>query len=350
MLNQPGRMAIRPSYFSILFFLAVIHLGKAQNFGSSYDFLIKESNARTAALGGVTNSLADEDVNMVFSNPAVANARMSKSLGLTFNPSFGSIYQYNVAYADSSEKLGNLFGTLQYLDYGKLKKTDETGYDLGTFNASQYALAVGTSQKKGNFKLGAAFKFIGFQADVYQSIALAVDLGMHYQHPRKQLSLGFAAKNIGATVKKMDQVKMPLPFNLQASLSYKLEHMPLRITASAFYLQETDIQYVDYRQPGTIDANGKETKPKKKVSEQIARHLTIGGEFLLHRSFNLRIGYNHLRRKELRPDLNAGLTGFSMGFVVKLKSLDLAYTYSGWQSSGGQHFLTLSLRIGQMLK
>ena len=148
----------------------------------------------------------------------------------------------------------------------------------------------------------------------------------------------------------MDQVKMPLPFNLQASLSYKLEHMPLRITASAFYLQETDIQYVDYRQPGTIDANGKETKPKKKVSEQIARHLTIGGEFLLHRSFNLRIGYNHLRRKELRPDLNAGLTGFSLGFVVKLKSLDLAYTYSGWQSSGGQHFLTLSLRLGQMLK
>ena len=141
-------MAIRPSYFSILFFLAVIHLGKAQNFGSSYDFLIKESNARTAALGGVTNSLADEDVNMVFSNPAVANARMSKSLGLTFNPSFGSIYQYNVAYADSSEKLGNLFGTLQYLDYGKLKKTDETGYDLGTFNASQYALAVGTSRKR----------------------------------------------------------------------------------------------------------------------------------------------------------------------------------------------------------
>lgn len=337
-------------FFYFLFVLLSSYELHAQNFGSSYDFLIKETNARTAALGGVNNSIADDDVNLVFGNPAVANARMAKSLGLSFNPSFANIRQYNVAYADTSAKLGNLFSTLQYLDYGKLKRTDNTGFELGTFGASQYAIAFGTSQKKGNFKLGAALKFIGFQADSYQSMAIAVDLGMHYQHPGKQLSFGLSAKNFGATVKKMDQVKMPVPINLQASLSYKLEHMPLRVSASAFYIQETDIQYVDYRQPGVIDANGKETKPKKKLSEQIGRHLTLGGEFLLHRSFNLRFGYNHLRRKELRPTENADLTGFSLGFLVKVKTFDLAYTYSGWQSAGGQHFLTLSLRFAEMIK
>lgn len=350
MLNRPGRMASRSCFFCTLLFLSLSYGLRAQNFGSSYDFLIKETNARTAALGGVNNSISDEDVNLVFGNPAVANGRMAKSLGLTFNPSFAGIRQYNVAYADTSVKFGNLFGTLQYLDYGKLKRTDNTGQILGDFGASQYAVALGTSQKKGNFKLGADLKFIGFQADAYQSFAIAADLGMFYQHPRKQLAFGLSAKNIGATIKKFDQVKMPLPFNLQASLSYKLEHMPLRVSASAFYIQETDLQYIDYRQPGIIDANGQETKPKKKLSEQIGRHLTLGGEFLLHRSFNLRFGYNHLRRKELRPNENAGLTGFSLGFAVKVKTFDLAYSYSGWQSANGLHFLTISLRFAEMIK
>lgn len=340
-------MAIRRELFTLIICTLTICRIQAQNFGSSYDFLNKESNARTAALGGIVNSLSDKDIHMVLSNPAVANGQMAKTVGFTFNPSFAQVRQYNVAFADSVSSIGNTFGTLQFLDYGTLKRTDETGALLGTFRASQYALAAGTSQKKGNFKLGASLKFIGFQADAYSSLALAIDLGMFFQHPRKPLTWGVAARNIGFTLKKMNDRSMPVPLNLQTSLSYKLEHMPLRVTAGAFYIQETDLQYVDYRQPGVIDANGQETKPKKKISEQIGRHLSLGGEFLFHRNFNVLFGYNHLRRKELRPQTGAGLTGFSLGFALKLKKFDLSYSYSGWESSGGQHFLTLSLRLGE---
>ena len=142
---------------------------------------------------------------------------------------------------------------------------------------------------------------------------------------------------------------MQLPLNIQAGFSYRLSHMPLRISATAFYLQETDIQYLDPNTPGKLDPNGKLVKDDKKITEQIARHLCLGGEFLLHRNFNLRVGYNHLRRKELRTETGAGLTGFSLGFAIHSKPLNLSYTYSGWQSGAGMHFLSLNIRFNSFL-
>ena len=326
------------------------YISKGQNFGSSFDFLLKETNARVAALGGVNNSLRDDDVQLVAGNPAVANGKMAKTLGMTVNPSFANIVQYNLAYADSLKNRGNIFSTLQFLNYGKFKETDNTGASIGEFGASQYAFGLGYGQKKGNFFLGTSLKFIGFQVQSNQAYALAADIGINYQHPRKQLSFGLVFKNMGITLKKFDSDNpMKLPFNIQTSLSYKLQHMPLRFSITGFYIQETDIQYLDPSIPGKLDINGKEQKPKKKISEQIARHLALGGEFLLHRSFNLRIGYNHLRRKELRPEVGAGLTGFSLGFMVNTKPINFSYTYSGLGSTGGFHFISLNCRFSQFI-
>jgi len=324
---------------------------KAQNFGSSYDFLIKETNARVAALGGNNVSLRDDDVQLVTGNPAVANSKMAKVAGFTVNPSLAKIMQYNLAYADSVKKVGNLFCSLQFLDYGKFLERDQAGIKLGEFSASQYAVSIGTSQKKGNFHLGAALKFSGFQVQTGNSYALAVDLGVFYQHPKKGFSYGLAIKNLGGTIKKFENSgqKMPVPFNIQTGISYRLEHMPLRVSATAFYLQETNIQYLDPNASGTLDPNGVFVKEKVSISEQIARHLNIGGEFLFHKNFNIRLGYNHLRRKELRPDAGAGLTGFSLGCMINTKPLNVSYTYSGWQSAGGLHFISLNCRLSNFI-
>lgn len=299
-------------------------------------------------MGGVNNSLRDDDVQLVFGNPAVVNGKMAKTLGMTVNPSFAGILQYNTAYADSLKSLGNVFTTVQYLDYGKLRQTDETSYYLGDFNASQYAIGFGTSQRKGNFHLGAYLRWAGFQIQSNQSFALLADLGVHYQHPVRLFSFGMAVKNIGRVLKRFDNDQaMPVPLNIQASISYKLQHMPLRFSVTGFYLQKPDIQYVDPNAPGVVNINGIEEKEQKKLSEQIARHLVFGGEFLLHRSFHLRVGYNHLRRKELRPETGAGLTGFSLGAGIQTKPVTIAYTYGAWQSAGGQHFISLNCRFSE---
>ncbi len=323
-----------------------------QNFGSSMDLLIKESNARTAALGGFNVSLQDDDVQMITGNPALANGRMKQSIGLTYNPSLAGTRQYSSIYCDSIAKAGVLFAGIQFQDFGSFRQTDPAGIQSGNFNASQYVASLGTSRKRGNFQLGAALKFAAIQINALQANALVMDLGMAYKHPVKDLQYGLSIRNIGFQLSKFyaDGKSIPIPLNIQAGFSYRLSHMPLRISATASYLQESDIQYLDPNTPGKLDPNGQLVKEKKKITEQIARHLNLGGEFLLSKSFHLRMGYNHLRRKELRTETGAGLTGFSLGFVVHTRLLGLAYTYSGWQGSAGLHYLSLNLRLQSFLK
>lgn len=344
MLPLPS--VIKKSLLVIIALTLEIFSLKGQNFGGSYDFLLKETNARIGAIGGFNVSLRDNDPNLVFGNPATANGKMAKTMGMSINPSFVGIVQYNLAYADSIGKLGNVFGGIQFLNFGQMDQTDATGFVTGDFTASQYAISLGTAQKKGNFHLGAGLKWIGFQVASFQAYSMALDLGVHYQHPEKPFQFGMTLKNLGFRLKTFyDDQKMALPFNIQAGVSYKLEHMPLRISATAFYLQETDIQYLDPNAPGTIDANGKEVKPAKKISEQIFRHISGGGEFLLHRNFNILFGYNHLRRKELRPVTGAGLTGFSLGCAIITKNLRIGYSYAGWHPQLGQHFISLNYNM-----
>jgi hypothetical protein len=181
---------------------------------------------------------------------------------------------------------------------------------------------------------------------------VCTDLGVAYQHPEKELTFGLSLRNLGFQVKKFysDGQPMPVPLNLQTGFSYRLSHMPLRISASAFYLQQPDIQYLDPNDPGKLDITGKLVKDKKKITEQIARHLCLGGEFLLSKAFNIRIGYNHLRRKELKTETGSGLTGYSLGFVINTRPLNVAYSWTGWQRGLGLHYLSLNLRISNFYR
>jgi hypothetical protein len=107
---------------------------------------------------------------MVNGNPALANGKMRRNLSLTYNPSLAGIRQYNTAYCDSFSKAGVLFASIQYLDYGSFSQTDASGMEAGNFSASQYAISVGTSRQKGNYKLGAAFKFSALQINGLQAL------------------------------------------------------------------------------------------------------------------------------------------------------------------------------------
>jgi len=341
---------------AILIFILFSWHAAGQNFGSSMDLLLKETNARTAALGGVNVSLMDDDVQMVNGNPALANGKMSNILGLSYNPSLAGIRQYNTAYADTVSFGGkfnaNVFGSLQFVDFGSFRMTDPAGLAMGDFSASQYCASIGSSHKKGNFRLGAALKFASMQIAGLNASALLSDLGVVYRHPTKELSYGMSIRNLGFQLNKFysDGRSIRMPLNLQAGFSYRLSHMPLRISATAFYLQETDIQYLDPNAPGKLDLNGQLVKEEKKFTEQIARHLCMGGEFLLSKAFHLRVGYNHLRRKELKSETGAGLTGYSLGLVINTKPLNLAYSWSGWQRSQGLHFLSLNLRLSNFYR
>ena len=60
-----------------------------------------------------------------------------------------------------------------------------------------------------------------------------------------------------------------------------------------------------------------------RFGEEIFRRLVFGAELIASNNFQLRFGYNHLLRQELRLATTSGGSGFSFGFVFKVKDLNL---------------------------
>ena len=86
------------------------------------------------------------------------------------------------------------------------------------------------------------------------------------------------------------------------------------------------------------------------TTDKALRHFVIGGEFLLSKNFNVRVGYNHLRRRELRTETKAGGAGLSFGAMIRIKNFELNYTRAYYHVSGATNYFTVSTSLSRWLK
>lgn len=70
--------------------------------------------ARAAALGGSSMSIWGDDVNLIYSNPALLNATMSKQVSLNYSNYVGDLNFGYAAYAHNLKKYGNVGGGIQF--------------------------------------------------------------------------------------------------------------------------------------------------------------------------------------------------------------------------------------------
>ena len=322
---------------------------------NTHDFLNLPVNARVAAMGGVNVSLLDYDVTMYFSNPALLNKEMVKYISLNYMPFYAGIKNSTLAYAHDFGKVGIWGGGLQYINYGKFQQRDASGNYQGDFRASEYALYLSYAHKIENYTLGANLKFVGSNIQSYSAYSVLLDLGGLYSHPTRDWDIGMVFKNIGF----LKRYPTKIPFDVQLGMSYKLEHMPLRASITMHHLNYmidwlifggSDIVYLDPNNTGLVDEFGNETSEDKKLSEKIARHFIFGGEFVMSPNFYLRAGYNHQRRKELKLETRSGLTGFSAGFMIKVKTFEFAFSRAWYHVAGGKNYITVTTNLGSYFK
>lgn len=322
---------------------------------STYDFLNLPVNARVAAMGGVNVSLKDNDVSMFMYNPALLNDEMVKYISLNYMPFYAGIKNSTLTYAYDFGKAGVWGGGLQYINYGKFQQRDASGNYQGDFRASEYAIYLSHAHKIENYTLGANLKFIGSNIESYSSYSLLLDIGGIFKHPTRDWDIGMVIKNIGFFQKYPTKI----PFNIQAGMSYKLEHMPLKLSITTNYLNYLadwiifggkDIVYLDPDKTGSVNEFGNQIKEDKKLSEKIARHFIFGGEFIMTQNFYLRLGYNHQRRRELKLETRSGLTGFSAGFMIKVKTFEFAFSRAWYHVAGGKNYITIATNLGAYFK
>lgn len=312
---------------------------------SSFGFLNTPQSALVTALGGQTVSNLTDDPTLQLSNPALLSEKMNNRASFTYSPWFnyanmGSSYVHHLPGDEGGTTLG---GTILYNNYGTFKGADAAGNPTGDFTASDVALVVGAAQQRGNFRLGANLKLAQSSIGGYNATAIAVDMGAVFVNPKNDFRAGVVIKNLGFGLDNYSSSASPIrtPLDIQAGITYKLQHMPLRFSVTTHSLNTWDITYQNPNAFGSNNPADRQGDNSKQLFDQLARRVILGGEFLLGKGFNVRVGYNHLINRELRQELAGGLSGFSLGAMIKVKAVELSYTQAFYHVQGSTGMFTL---------
>ena len=310
---------------------------------NDFVFLNTPSSARVAALSGVNITAQDEDVNMFLTNPALLVEDVHLHAAITYVDYLADIGYSSVAYAQKLGKAGMWGAALQYFDYGDFVGFDEAGNEAADFRARDFAAIISHSRTVGVFTMGANLKWAQSYLGTYSASAVLLDFGGIYKHPEKKLTVGLTIKNAGIVVNAFtDMADSKLPFDVQIGTTFQPEHMPIRFSITAYNLSRGDITYYDSSLRNNQDEPG--------AVDKVLRHAAFGAEVLLSKNVNLRFGYNHLVRKELRLEETSGGAGFSMGLMFRVKSFELAYSRSFYHVAGGSNVFTLASDLSTYIK
>lgn len=321
----------------------------------AYEFLGHTQSARSTGLNGGTISIMDEDVSFAYSNPALLNPKMHGQVSVHQNFHFAGISNGYVSYGFGL-KDWTLHGGINYIDYGEFSRADIIGNQQETFDAQEVGIVIGAAKQiNKRVQVGVNAKYINASYDVYGSSGLAFDIGGIYILPEQQVVFALAARNIGFQLTSFTESSAPFPMDLQLSVSKRMAHLPFRFSVTAHHLQQWNLRYENESPQSDILFIGEtstEASAFSKSVDNFFRHIIFNGEFLIGKNENLkfRIGYNHQRRKELSVSNLRSLSGFSLGFGLKLKKFSLDYGLGYYHIAGAINHISLNINLPSFRK
>ncbi len=312
----------RFEWLSLLIVLGVWNLLPAQNAGTtSFEFLRTQYSPRGAALGG--NLLAVKgDVNAALYNPASLSGFAERQWSVNYVDHLLDFKGGYLAYTQPVKKLGTLYGSIIYFNYGTFEETNEFGERTGnTFSAAEMALSVGLSNTLGEgFDYGVSAKFIYSSIEKYNASAMALDAGLIYSPPKTGgLKIGVSLLNLGAVIDNYTDQQEKLPLMLQVGFSRPLAHLPLVISGSFQDLAATEENFWDR-----------------------FKRFSLGGEFALSEKVKLRLGYVNEVNRSVKPLSRNIFGGISAGLGIHWRKFRLDYAYSSFGELGSQNRLGIT--------
>lgn len=310
--------------FSILLALFATNID-AQESQTGYNFLRLPISAHAAALGGDNITLIEDDEALIFHNPALLASVSDKTINLNYMNYMSGVNTASASFNRVVKDKASWAVSAQYVDYGTMKETDENNNILGDFSAKDLNFAGYFSYMLGkNFVGGISAKFITSYIGDYNSIAMAVDLGINYYDPEHEWSISAVAKNLGGQLKAFDEEYEKLPIDLQVGVSKRFAHTPFRVSATFVNLNHWNKGLKD--------------------------HAIIGADLLLSESIWLGAGYNFKRANEMKITNNeeeesSHGAGLSFGGGLNLERFQLNVAYGKYHVSSSSLLLNLAYRL-----
>ena len=299
-------------------------------------FLQIGAGSRATALGEAYTAVG-EDASSLYWNPAGIDNYGGNDVVFNYSDWFGGMKYVN---ADAVLHLGDIgsFGAsiTSFSTPEMIVRTVDEPEGLGTkFDADDIALGIGYAKRiTDRFSFGANFKYISRRIWHMNASAIAMDFGILYQLPWKNLKLGMAIQNFGSKLQiqgadaivfhdieptmsgNNDQVmsslytkEWALPLSFKFGLSYKLQ----------FADDHNILLAADYIHPNDN-----------------VQSVNMGGEYGFLNTVFFRVGYKSMFVK----DATFGLT---CGGGIKLSFAQVDYSYMKLEYLGSVQQFSVSL-------
>lgn len=332
-------------------FLSIFYLtAKAQEGKSAFDFLNLPISSHINALGGNNISIIEEDVSVIQHNPALLGPEMNLQLNLNYMRYVAGINLAGATFAKAAGERGAWAAAIQYAGYGSMKQVEANGVITGTFSPKDMSISGFYAHDiTDRLRGGIQAKFLYSSYEQYTSLALAIDLGINYYNPDNQLSLSIAFKNLGGQLKKYNENRDKMPWDIQLGLSKTLDHAPFRFSITAQHLSRWKLPYTA---PTTGEYNSSEDEIKEKgnFATDLFRHLVFGIDYIPSRNLYIALGYNYKYRSDMQTYGRNFLSGFTVGAGIKVKMFGIGASLAQQHVGGTTLMFNLTTNISQFIQ
>ena len=300
----------------VFFALLMLFISKshAQESLTGYNFLRLPTAAHAAALGGDNITIIEDDGALIFENPALLASVSDKTINFNYMNYMSGVNVASASFNRIVKDKASWAASAMYVDYGKMKETDENNQILGDFSAKDISIAGYFSYMLSDRIVGGiTAKFITSYIGSYNSIGVGVDLGLNYYDPDRDWSISAVAKNLGGQLKAYDETYDKMPIDVQVGVSKRFTNTPFRVSATLTNLTHWDTSFIN--------------------------HAVVGFDILLSNSIWLGGGYNFRRAKEMKIESSGDEkasshgAGLSFGGGINLERFHINVAYGKYHVS-----------------
>ena len=298
---------------------------RAQDSQTAYNFLRLPVSTHASALGGDNITIIEDEPTLMFHNPALLSNVSDKTIGMSYMNYMEGVHTASACFNRIVKERASWAASGQFIDYGKMKQTDEYNVESGEFSARDIAITGYFSYLLTNrIAGGVSARIIQSTLGNYNSMAVGVDLGLNYFDPERLWSVSIVAKNLGGQIKAYNEEYDRMPTDLQIGVSKQMQNMPVR-----FHLTLIDLNHWGYR---------------------FANHVIAGVDVMPSHQTWVGIGYNFRRADEMKiasgnDGESSHSAGLSLGAGINLERFKLGISYSRYHVSSKALMLNLGYTL-----
>lgn len=313
----------------------------AQNGEKVYRFLNLPTSTHVNALGGNNVSLVDNDISLVFHNPALLGDEMNMNVNINYMSYIADIGAGSAIFGKSINEISSFGVGMNYIDYGNFDKVTASNVKEGTFSAADWVLNGVYSRDLTPFlRGGVTAKFIYSSYDGYTSTAIGFDVGLSYYNEDKSFSAGLVVKNVGAQLSAYNDDRVGLPWDVQVGMTKKISNAPIRLSLTGIYLTQWDFERID-------DANAI-TRSDDNFFKTLFKHMVIGVDLLPTENTWIGVGYSPKVNSDMKLMDGNKFGGFNLGAGIRVKRFNVGFSFAKYHPDANSYHFSFAMDLSKL--